>query len=125
MAAAPRRSQSGRVSCPLWGLIVAVVWRAYSLGSVVCDGGRPRACFPAVVLVVASYCFSVALPPYDRTAQKLSVGAGMCATLAATSAFLEAVNLTLGPTERVPADVKRTLSGLGGTEAVRRVGWGR
>jgi len=49
----------------------------------------------------------------------------MCATLAATSAFLEAVNLTLGPTERVPADVKRTLSGLGGTEAVRRVGWGR
>jgi len=49
----------------------------------------------------------------------------MCATLAATSAFLEAVNLTLGPTERVPADVKRTWSGLGGTEAVRRVGWGR
>lgn len=43
-----------------------------------------------------------------RTAQKLSVGAGMCASLAATSAFLEAVNLTMGPTVRVPPHEKRT-----------------
>ncbi|OSX68561.1 hypothetical protein BU14_2578s0001 [Porphyra umbilicalis] len=43
---------------------------------------------------------------FGVNSQKLSVGAGMCATLAATSAFLEAVNLTLGPAERVPADVK-------------------
>jgi len=91
-------------------------------GSVVCDGGRPPACFPAVVLLVAPCAFTRSPFVCNRTAQKLSVGAGMCATLAATSAFLEAVNLTLGPAERVPADVKRTLSGVRGTDVVRCVG---
>lgn len=45
---------------------------------------------------------------FGVSSQKLSVGAGMCASLAATSAFLEAVNLTMGPTVRVPPHEKRT-----------------
>ncbi|GAB0491041.1 hypothetical protein MMPV_002285 [Pyropia vietnamensis] len=44
---------------------------------------------------------------FGVSSQKLSVGAGMCASLAAVSAFLETVNLTMGPTVRVPHHEKR------------------
>lgn len=60
------------------------------------------------------------LRPFRRAAQKLSVGAGMCASLAATSAFLEAVNLTMGPTAPVSYDEKRTFCGCPVRAAV---GW--
>lgn len=134
-----RCSRADRVEARLalalrFGLICPCRWRV-----------RPPCyvmCVPHGRLLPSPTCDTNPFPPrpvplYHNAAQKLSVGAGMCASLAAVSAFLETVNLTMGPTVRVPYDEKRRFywflwrgvvkgeGGWGGAGAVTAAaGWG-
>lgn len=98
---------------PRWRVVgVLTVWTrvAPPVPSFLACPGRRHGCPPSTVFLLPVPPHLL-LPPFRRAAQKLSVGAGMCASLAATSAFLEAVNLTMGPTTPVSYEEKRTFCG--------------